>query len=237
MNIIETIAPIPITELKKYFEDKTSIFVIDLESSQLADSKLLTYLSNLDLPADLFSDEKTEKFYALLAAYFKHSLILSLPVIENAAIDVLLEFKGIYNFGYGKFIEEHKAIIQQWVDILDSMPLFNMYCINSSEFKTWVEQHPVNELNTSEGINFVSLFKYERFYEFYAVHDPSSAQFYKNYFTMNMFKGSNLYSYWANEFNPMFLLTFGIANSVFTNEEYIESIKTSISEIENFSSI
>ena len=54
---------------------------------------------------------------------------------------------------------------------------------------------------------------------------------------MNMFKGSNLYSYWANEFNPLFLLTFGIANSLFTNEEYDAATKESIKEVENVSSI
>jgi len=27
-----------------------------------------------------------------------------------------------------------------------------------------------------------------------------------------MFKGNNLFSYWANENNPMFLLTWGIAS-------------------------
>ena len=237
MNVINTIAPIKIEDLKKYFEDKTTTFVVDIESSQLTESKLLTYFSNLDLPVDVSSNDRTEKFYELLSAYFKHQLILNLPTIENAAIDVLLEFKSINKFGYEKFIAEHQEIIQQWSDILDSMPLFNMYCIDSPEIKSWVESHPLNEMSTPVGINFVSLLKHERFFEFYRAHDTSKAQFYKNYFTMNMFKGSNLYSYWANEFNPLFLLTFGIANSLFTNEEYVAATKESIKEVENVSSI
>lgn len=237
MNIVNTTAPIKIEDLKKYFEDKTTIFLVDLENSQLTESKLLTYFSNLDLPIDLLSNERTEKFYELLSAYFKHQLILNLPTIENAAIDVLFEFKSLHNYGYGKFIEENREIIQQWSDILDSMPLFNMYCIDSPEIKSWVESHTLNEMSTPVGINFVGLFKHERFYEFYRAHDVSKAQFYKNYFTMNMFKGSNLYSYWSSEFNPLFLLTYGIAHSLFTNEEYIGAVKQSIKEVENVSSV
>jgi hypothetical protein len=237
MNVVNTIAPIKIEDLKKYFEDKNTTFVVDIESSQLSESKLLTYFSNLDLPIDISSNNRTEKFYELLSAYFRHQLILNLPTIENAAIDVLLEFRSINNFGYDKFIEENREIIQQWSDILDSMPLFNMYCIDSPEIKSWAENHPINEMSTSEGINFVSLLKHERFYEFYKCHDASKAQFYKNYFTMNMFKGSNLYSYWSNEFNPLFLLTFGIANSLFENKEYIEAVKESKKEVENVPSV
>jgi hypothetical protein len=48
-----------------------------------------------------------------------------------------------------------------------------------------------------------------------------------------MFKGKNLYSYWANENNPMFLLTFNIAEGTITGDEYFANIKETIKEIEN----
>ena len=47
MNVIETTAPIKIEELKKYFADKETFYVIDYANSDLKGSKLLTYLSNL----------------------------------------------------------------------------------------------------------------------------------------------------------------------------------------------
>ena len=47
-----------------------------------------------------------------------------------------------------------------------------------------------------------------------------------------MFKGQNLYSYWANENNPMFLLTWGIANGIVTKEQYDASVATSLLEIQ-----
>ena len=51
--IIETKAPIAIDDLKKHFTDKDISFLIDYKKSDLKGEKLLTYLSNLDLPCDL----------------------------------------------------------------------------------------------------------------------------------------------------------------------------------------
>jgi hypothetical protein len=46
-----------------------------------------------------------------------------------------------------------------------------------------------------------------------------------------MFKGKNLYSYWANINNPMFLLTFGIGSGDVTTEQYVEARNQSIQGI------
>lgn len=235
MSVIHTVAPIPLVELKKYFEDKTISFVIDLEQSTLSGAKFLTYIANLDLPVDLLSNEKTEKFNELLVAYFKHPLILNLPVLEKTAIDILLQFKGIADTGHEQFISDNQEIVQRWSDVLDSLCLFNLYCVNSPELKEWVEGHPLNDTSSSEGINFVSLLKNPEFYNFYTKHNPERVQFYKNYFQLNMFKGTNLFSYWSNENNPMFLLTFGIAQASFENENYLEAKRASIKELEDVS--
>ena len=48
--IIETKAPIAIDDLKKHFTDENVEFLIDYDKSDLKGEKLLTYLSNLDLP-------------------------------------------------------------------------------------------------------------------------------------------------------------------------------------------
>jgi hypothetical protein len=52
-----------------------------------------------------------------------------------------------------------------------------------------------------------------------------------------MFKGNNLYSYWANENNPMFLLTTSIATGAITGEDYVSAVQETKKEIENASSI
>ena len=70
MNLIETVAPISIDNLKKYFTDKTTLFAINYKDSTLKGSKLLTYLSNLDIPCDIvFVNCEEDDFYNLLKDY------------------------------------------------------------------------------------------------------------------------------------------------------------------------
>jgi hypothetical protein len=67
--------------------------------------------------------------------------------------------------------------------------------------------------------------------------DKQDLKFYKKYFEDYMFKGKNLYSYWANENNPMFLLTFGIAGGLVTGDDYVSAKKQTIQELKDVSPI
>jgi hypothetical protein len=237
MNIIQTPAPIPIDNLKKYFEDKNTFYKINYADSKLKGSKLLTYLSNLDLPCDIDIDTTSAEFKELLLDYLHHPLIVNIPILELSTIGLLHEFKGLNNFGYSSFIEQNIEIIRSWTSKLDSLSLYNMYVINSPEFKDFVMSHPINEDNTTVGINFVSLLKHEYFYKFFDVIDQSNLQVYKAYYDQNMFKGNNLYSFWANENNPMFILTRAIAEGEITGAEYSNAVNQTITEMENVSPI
>lgn len=236
MNLISTTAPIAIQELKKFFEDKNTFYNIDYKNSTLKGAKLLTYLSNLDLPCDIEVDTDTDEFKELLACYLHHPLITNIPLLEDKVIDLLLEFKGIEKVGYADFIEQNKGIITQWSNVLDSLVLFNVFSVNSPELKEYAQSFPINDTSTTEGINFVSILKNPKFYEFYLVVDDNNLQFYKNYFEQNMFKGSSLYSFWANQHNPMFLLTYGIASGIVTGNEYSDAVKNTLGEFEDVTS-
>jgi hypothetical protein len=52
-----------------------------------------------------------------------------------------------------------------------------------------------------------------------------------------MFKGKNMYAYWANENNPLFLLTYGIAEGVVGGDSYNSHKQKTIEELENVTSI
>jgi hypothetical protein len=233
MNIINTVAPIAIQDLKQYFTDKTTFYHINYAESTLKSSKLLVYLSNLDLPCDLIIDQSSEEFKELMIAYLHHPLLVNIPSLENAVITMLLESKGLGSFGYSKFISDNIDIITKWVNVLDSMTLYNLYTINSPELKEFVISHPLNDTSSTEGINFVSLLKNQRFYDFYLKVAPANLYFYKNYFELNMFKGSNLYAFWATDANPMFLLTYGIAEGLVNSDKYTAAKITSIKELQD----
>lgn len=227
MNLTYVTAPIPMEELKKYFVNKDTFFVIDYSKSQLKGSKLLVYLSNLDLPVDVVNFDNE-----LLKEYFYSSNIVNIPTLESVAIDLLLEYKEISDTKlYEQFIKDNAEILELWKSKLDSLSLFNLYTISDDNLKNYVTSYPENKTNSLEGINFLSLIRNEKFFQWYKKVDESSLFYYSTYFNEYMFKGKNLYSFWANTNNPMFLLTYGIAAGLVKPGEYIEAKQSSIQEL------
>lgn len=235
MNIINTIAPISIENLKKYFVDKNTFYLIDYNNSSLKGKKLLTYLSNLEIPADIdFSGCSDDVFFDLMHEYFTLELICNIGFLEKAAIAILKEKIGVSDTDFFKeFIEKHNNIIDEWLNKIYSLSLFNMYCLDSVEYKQFVESHDLDQTKSLTGVNFVSILKHEETYDLFQKIDTSRVKFYKNYFDEYMFKGKNLYHYWANENNPMFLLTFGIVSGNITGEEYAARVKEDEEELKN----
>jgi len=238
MNIIKTAAPIAIEDLKKYFTDKTTFYVINYADSKLKGSKLITYLSNLDLPVDIdLTNSTTEDCYLLLKDYMNSPMLVNIHSLEYFVMSVLREAKGLSDVAPHKhFIEEHKDLITIWINKLDSLTLFNMYIINSDETKKFAESFPKNDTDDITGVNFISLLKHEDFYTLYNKVDKSSLKFYTKYFNEYMFKGKNLYSFWANKNNPMFLLTFAIGNGL-NSQDYIKAKQETIQGMQNATSV
>jgi hypothetical protein len=239
MNIIETVAPISIEELKKYFTDKNNFYLIDYSKSKLKGKKLLTYLSNLEIPSDInFIGTTEEEFSEIFKEYLNLEMICNVPSLEKITIDILKEFKGLSNQNiFDGLIQDNTDILKEWVSKLDSLTLYNMYSIGDEEFKKFVESHTLDETNCLKGVNFVSLLKHKEFYSLYEKIEQRDLKFYKKYFEDYMFKGKNLYSYWANENNPMFLLTFGIAGGLVTGDDYVSIKKQTIQELKDVSPI
>ena len=231
MNIITTTAPIGLEDLKKYFNDKTVSYVIDYDNSKLQGAKLLTYISNLDLPIDIQFNPKSESGKELLKAYLESTFMVSAPALELAALQLLFEYKfGNLN---DEFVEQNREILDIWIRILESCTLYNLYSISDDTFKEFVRQHPEEKFEVFKGINFVQLLKHPGFYFFYESIDQNNLRFMPEVFDNYMFKGKNLYNFWANENNPLFLLTSAIASGEVTGEQYVEMKKQSILEMGN----
>jgi len=215
-NIINTIAPIAIEDLKKYFLDKSITYNIDYTNSKIKGVKLLTYISNLDIPCNISFNDKNEQ-EELLKEYLNSSALCSIPSLEILTINLLLEYKEIHIenlMPYKNFITDNLEIIKQWESKLDSLTLYNMYIVNSPEMQEFAKGFPEDNTGELVGINFLSLLKHENFYIYYSKIKESNLKFYTKYFNEYMFKGTNLYSHWANESNPLFLITFGISEGL-----------------------
>jgi hypothetical protein len=216
MNVIKTTAPIAIDHLKEFFTNKDNTrFLIDYENSELQGSKLLIYLSNLDVPCDIDIDIHSDEYLTLLAEYMKTPFILNIDTLEKGAIDVLLTAKELSDAtSYDNFIKENTETIDHWIDVLNSMPLYNLCMVDIGEFKQFVENRPKKESDITKGINFVSLLKHEEFFEFYQGWDIDQSFYYEEFFNDYMFKGKNLFDFWANTKNPLFLLTYGVVEGI-----------------------
>ena len=210
-NVIKTIAPIAIEDLKKYFLDKSITYDIDYTNSKIKGTKLLTYISNLDIPCDISFTDKHEQ-EELLKEYLNSSVLCSIPSLEILTINLLLEYKEIYIenlIPYKNFITDNLEIIKQWESKLDSLTLYNMYIVNSPEMQEFAKGFPEDDTEDLTGINFLSILKHQDFFIYYGKIKESNLKFYTKYFNEYIFKGKNLYSYWATENNPLFLISFG----------------------------
>lgn len=234
MNIVETIAPISIENLKKYFTDKTTFYSIKYKDSTLKGAKLLTYLSNLDIPCDIDASEcEEQEVYELIKEYLHTSMLVNIPSLEKAVTHILHQAKGLYPLQDKQFIEDNKEILHAWVCKLESLTLYNMSIVGGDSFKEFVDRFDKNDSDDLTGVNFISLLKNNYFYSFYGNTDSNNLNFYTHYFNDYMFKGKNMYSYWANENNPLFLLTYGIAEGMITGEDYNSAKQQTIEELAN----
>ena len=225
--MIETIVPIELKNLKKYFEDKTKTYNIDYEKSKLKGAQFLTYISNLDIPCDIsnYDDE-------LLLAYFETQMLVNIPMLERVAMQVLFEHKGlIKNVVHGAFISQNLEIIEQWANKLESLPLYNMSIIGEGAFKDFVDSYPKDDSNDVKGINFVSLLKHKDFYFYYNKSNEKNVRYYTKYFTEYMFKGKSLFDYWGVKENPMFLMTWAVAEGKFDIKKYNQAKKEDIGNL------
>lgn len=234
MSLIETTAPISIENLKKYFTDKSTQYVIDYKNSTIKDLKLITYLSNLDIPADVsFNGCTEEEVFSFLTAYMNATMLVNLATVENIIIDIIGQVKGIYSLKDKDFIENNKQIIDGWISKIDSLTLYNMYIVGDNSFKEFVTNFEEDKTDSLVGVNFISLIKNPFFSDLLSTVDKTKLKYYSTYFNQYMFKGKSLYSYWAVGENPLFLLTYSISSGNLTSEEYTKAMNNSLEEIKN----
>lgn len=216
MADVLTIAPIAIDDLKKYFTDKDTKFIIDYANSTLRGQKLLTYLSNLDIPADIsFKNSSVADVSELMEAYLTSTTLVNIRALELMITSILVHYKevGVRD----DFTRKNEEIIKKWINVLDSLTLYNMAIVNEESFKEFAKSFPEDDTENLEGVNFVSLLKNHEFYCFYEKIEKKTLKYYTHYFNDYMFKGKNMYSYWANENNPLFLLTYGVSEGLYKN--------------------
>lgn len=202
--VITTVAPIPVTDLKRKFTESVQ-FHIDVDSSRLKNTALITYLSNLNINARLvFKSE--EGMFELLTAYMNSTVLVSIFDLEDLAINVILYATGkpyLLPFDPQFFVEENFAIIETWVKRIDSLPLYALHC--HPETKDEVLKYPEDDDVSLAGINFVKLIAHEAFPVLCIGIEEEDYNWNRQFFNEYCFAGSNLFTFFEHRDNPFFI--------------------------------
>lgn len=219
MRYIETEAPIPIDQIKEYFKDKETLFLIDYEKSKIKNKVLLIYLANLDIPCDLKISEnvtKEEKFQ-LLKDYFENKSVSNIPLLNVVASEVLFRMKELPNqnfFGtnffsneeFNEFTSLHNETIIKWIHFIDSTMVFLIKIFEDLNDEIKVEQNfPVVDDPQYVGLNVINLLNLPGFLEIYfSSPKPLLLSYFKQQFELSMFKGKSLHQLYTTD-NNMFI--------------------------------
>lgn len=129
-------APILASSIREYFVNKDIVFMIDYTKSDLKGIKLLTYLSNLNMPTDVVMDPSNYEEYAeLMTAYFQQRAIVNCNAITGMATELILNFAQVprHKHPYSSnisdeyldtFCHQYEEILALWRIFLDSMLVF-----------------------------------------------------------------------------------------------------------------
>jgi hypothetical protein len=202
--VIETTANIPMDLLKRKFKENIE-FVIDVDNSRLKGDMLLTYLSNLKLNCKL-KFGSLESSLELLSSYLKMSTVMSIPELEDLAMNIMLAAYGkdhYCQFDPTEFIRDNSDMIDVWLRRMCALPLFALHCHPTT--KDFVSQFPVDEDHELHGINYVQLIKHELFPEFINDFNQEDMSYNRLLFNEYCFAGLNLFNYFAIPNNPLFV--------------------------------
>jgi hypothetical protein len=227
LNLIETIVPIPIEDLKKSFVDKSIVYAIDYANSRLKGKAFLAYISNLNVNVRLRLEDGDEK-NELISEYLKLPLVVNILELELHVIELLLTMKALVpsNEVKAKIIADNSEILDKWMTVLDSLIIYPFQTImdgkgpiDREDFQKALEEYPIDNTDSPVGINFVNLLKHHDFFVYYQRIDLGNVRYFKSYFTENLFKGATLYSYWANVNNTLYLGTIAIVDEALKDLE------------------
>jgi len=211
IEVIKVTAPIALDIIKRYFTNRSLKFVVDYENSSLKGLKLLVYLSNMDLPVDIEFDPTSTDGHQLIKEYLNASFMVDIPSLEMVVMNQLMEQKTA-NSNTSHALP-NATELNEWVAILDSLLLFNLNIVGDA-FSSALNDFVVADKKDFAGVNFVQLLKYPEFYSFYESVDTQRMVTFPHFWNDYIFRGKNLFSFWATENNPIFLLTYGISEGL-----------------------
>tara|TARA_B110000967_G_C18872357_1_gene556181 strand:- start:1178 stop:1927 length:750 start_codon:yes stop_codon:yes gene_type:complete len=245
--IRNTVAPIPIELLKEYFTDDTIVFNIDYAESILKGEKLITYLSNLDVPSTLtgFDKVSAEDKFSFVKDYMNAKLIIKNYELEVCVLRILYELSGLeWIVDYEEienilsleeicvFCQDNQDMIQTWLTMLASLSIFALTTIVDEEEKILdslkEEFETINDYDFC-GANFAMMLRHDATQQLLVAE--REVFYFEKQFNEQMYKGQDLYTYWNNDNNTMAIITWGISSGDITFDEFNANIEKGLDDV------
>ena len=229
MNVIESIkaenlrnvsVPLEINQIKEFFENKELFFLVDYSSSKIKGNMFLTYLSNLDIPCEIIltGASKEEKF-ELLKSYMETRNLNNSNTLRYMTAQIFLEKKGFNTLDIfealiltkeecSEFVLINAEMVNRWNTFISSVMIYFLTSVKTieEEFKFKESFKKIDDPHYI-GTNIVQLFGVPAFLEmFYSVPADTEIFYFKQQFEEYMFRGKNLFEYFCNPENTLFLL-------------------------------
>lgn len=237
-DIREVTAPIPMTQIQEYLKNKDIVFMLKYsECDKLKGVLLLTYLANLDVPAEIILDVPKEEKFALLKDYMSSQNINNLHSLACLAAAALLVRKKCQDvdlkmmFSYlalsidelEEFNSLNSDLLDRWEITFDSMSIFMQTCIGEFEeaFGKYDQHYPVIDDASYIGKNFVNLFSVDMFLDTYfsLIRGDQNFRYLTKQFNEYMFARQNLFHYLEKAKSPMLWLLLGVARGEITYDD------------------
>ena len=243
MNLRDTVAPIPIDLLKEYFTDDSIIFNIDYADSTLKGDKLITYISNLDVPTILCGWSKVSKDdkFELIQHYMNSKLVINNFELEDCVLRILHEaaylhyqdfmppVEGILNQEeIVSFVKENKDLIDRWLTMCASLSVYAITTITEFDASAREQFKVIDDYDWC-GVNFAALIKHDNFQSLITL--DCDRFYFEKQFHEHMFKGKNLFFYWQTDANIMAILADGISSGTITHAEFYSEIQKGLDDV------
>lgn len=200
---------IPFTdeELDKYFDDIEDYqFLVDVNGSAFRGKKLLTYIYNSGMSADILVDSFSEKLEELVLAYLQADVLVDIQVLDDICVDILEYFIGKdagaskeYEAFIRRFVEKHGDVLEETAIAIESLKT-NLMGVAFGE----KDESKADASFEKIGKNIISLRNAEDFWGLAADLEDKNIEprKYKE-LQDNVFEGKKASWYFLNEFNPI----------------------------------
>jgi hypothetical protein len=225
-NIRNVKVPLSVDQIKEFFTNKDLLYLVNYKNSDLKGVVFLTYLSNLDLPAEInFTGSSYEEKEALFKIYMETRNILSSETLRLNTARILLEYRNIAtkdmymnpcfdDAEVKKFHSNHSELLDKWEQFVESTTIYAQSTVEPLTDAIKIED-TIEAVEDQQfiGANVVNLFSIPSFYEtFLTVPFRKDLKYFKHQFEDYMFRGKNFFSYFNCEENLVYKMFMAHVN-------------------------